>query len=854
MSTPRITLDKTTPWIWPLERIEGWVGELARKPEEVAIGFCSLKRWLTEHVDDPEVRARSFPLTHRFLDEVEAWLTDGNPTEDDLRLLFGVLMTLIGEAGPYRYETKKDPSGELDRTIRNPMEAIRVRTVEVSKALFARPEFDLIRESINAEIVPLLDSAVETFGDEHDRFMPFRIIQIGKIAERLLDLADWLEVEKTGSGEEAQLIELLKGFYELKYPRFGTSGLRGRWNVDFTEIKARRTVQAICEYLSDTDIPDFVIPRAHPLTGKWIIVGYDGRRNSPQVARWIAEIALHNGFKVYMASRPTPTPVIAYFATEYIGKENIAGILNCTASHNPSDWQGIKFNPKEGYPAPTHLTNIIAERINEMQLLNVDVPGADIEEAEAEGHFKYYDPIVRYWHWIKDNGKDNRRITLDLDRIREYFGDKLVLIDEMHGAGRRYMQQVLGELGIRHKTLHAERDIDLGDLDYANPEMPYIQPLADAVREEGAALGLGMDTDADRFGVVDEGGHYFRPNQILAMLAQYLGYERKLEGRIVITQTGLPLIDRLAERFPGLEGYRPEGNVIPPYVDHRFYKRRTGRREDQQWKNVFVVPVGIKYIVEIPRMDNSYRLLDEEKLGEHWMDNLLLGGEESSGLTTRGHVPDKDGIWANLLIMDMIAYYGKPLREIWRDLVSLPEAWESFGGRVDVDASDRPKERLISYYLDLFKGVQPGEIKMGGYPVLYAGGTRYDLVEIFLGDEEGQMRNFLRIRASGTEPINRVYTETADPELWKELLEIVLAKLDEFTIEEIEEAYRIQRLADILAATRPGNWDTVLQAVKKKLAAEGWTSEALKETLKIKYGYVENRNRRVIEQWLALLA
>jgi hypothetical protein len=91
--------------------------------------------------------------------------------------------------------------------------------------------------------------------------------------------------------------------------------------------------------------------------------------------------------------------------------------------------------------------------------------------------------------------------------------------------------------------------------------------------------------------------------------------------------------------------------------------------------------------------------------------------------------------------------------------------------------------------------------------VLYAGGIRYDMVEIFLGDKEGRKRNFLRIRASGTEPINRIYTETSDPELWRKLLNSVMAKLDEFSIEEIQQAYRIERLADLLANTSPGSWE-----------------------------------------------
>jgi phosphomannomutase len=758
-------------------------------------------------------------------------------------------MTIIGEVGPYRYETRKDPTNEIWNNILSPMNDLRVRAVDVTKKLFSRSEFSLIKQSINAEINPLLDRAIEVIDASHDRFMPFRIIQIGNIAERLLELSVWITEDSSIPHDKKQkVVDLLQGFYELKYPRFGTSGLRGRWNVDFTEIRASRTAQAICQYLADIDIPDYVIPKAQPLTGKWIVIGYDGRRNSPKVAEWLAEVAIANGFPVYLASRSTPTPSIAFFNTDHVRIENAAGILNCTASHNPSDWQGIKFNPREGYPAPTHLTDIIAARSNELQLMDVDTPSKNLDDAEMNGKLKRFDPISRYGKWIKNNGFDNARIPVNFDNIRNFFKDKLVIIDEMHGAGRGYLGNILGELGIPHILMHSEKDIDLGDLDYANPELPYIQPLMQMVEKEEAVLGLGLDTDADRFGVVGKGGEYFRPNQVLAMLTHYLGHEQKKEGRIVITQTGLPMINEIANDFPNIE--KPQDNVIPAYVDHAFYKRRVGHSEDMAFKNVFVVPVGIKYIVEIPRMDKEYNLIEEDELGTSWMDNILLGGEESSGLTTRGHIPDKDGIWANLLIMDMVAYYQKPISEIWSDVTKVSGGWVSYGGRVDVDASDRAKERLISFYLDKYKGVNPGETKLDGYPILYVGGVRYDLVEIFLGDEANEKRNFLRIRASGTEPINRIYTETTTPELSDKLQNTVLSKLDDFTIEEIREAYRVERIADILAITGPGSWEKVWKATKKMLKENNWSMNDLTLALKIKLGHAENRNREIIEKWL----
>jgi phosphomannomutase len=838
---------RSQSWIMRLEDLPAWTDRFTLDSSDRAIGFCSIKRWLTEFVEDEAVLGQALALMETFLLRTKAMLAaEVHPSL--IPSLFGTLMTVIGEAGPYRYETKKDPQGVIWEKILGPMEKLRFLAVDASKALFAQPVFAPIRESIEKEIYPLLDVAVEVFGSEHDQFMPFRIIQAGKVAERLLELAEWLHA---GGGSHEALVHLLHECYDLKYPRFGTSGLRGVWEKDFTVVKARRTSQAICMYLAGIDMPEYVTPRAQDLSGKWIVVGYDGRLNSDRVGTILAEVALANGFPVYISSRPTPTPAIAFFATEVVGKDNLAGIINCTASHNPPEWQGIKFNPKEGYPAPTHLTDIIAARINEMQLLDVTVQGVDIDPSEPPENIRYYDPIMKYQAWIEQNGQGNGRIPINFERLGRYFRDKLVVIDEMHGAGNGYLEIILGGIGVPFKVMHHERDPRLGGQDYANPELPYITPLMDEVKRTRAVLGLGLDTDADRFGVVDQGGEYFRPNQILTMLSYYLGHDLELSGRIVITQTGMPMIDVLARGFPNIE--RPTPGVIPPYIDHAFYKRRLGEREDNIYNNVFVVPVGIKYIVEVPRLETDYSAVDESRLPSNWMNGLLMGGEESSGLTSRGHIPDKDGVWANLLIMDMIAYYGQPLKKIWEKVASTPGGWNSYGGRLDVDASDRAKEKLISYYLDLYQGRQPGEVSIAGAPVLYAGGTRYDMVEIFLGDKENRKHNFLRIRASGTEPINRIYAETSDPELWEKLFAAILGKLDEFTTTEIEQAYRVERLADLLATTKPGSWEKILGVAQKKMVAAGWKKADLIQALKTKLPVLENRNRDIVEKWLELL-
>ncbi len=136
------------------------------------------------------------------------------------------------------------------------------------------------------------------------------------------------------------------------------------------------------------------------------------------------------------------------------------------------------------------------------------------------------------------------------------------------------------------------------------------------------------------------------------------------------------MIEILAGKIKNNEENKPAEGALPGYVSHPFYHIEIGTREDRVLKNAFLVPVGIKYIEEIRRTDRAYQ--SEKVLPPNWRDRVLIGGEESSGLTTRGHLTDKDGPWANLLIMDMLAYFGtreeNPLTTIsaiWEDTVKM---------------------------------------------------------------------------------------------------------------------------------------------------------------------------------------
>ena len=776
-----------------------------------------------------------------------------------------LLLTVCAIGTQYRLEQFKarDAAGQERRTLIEReyfslTGTLRQEAIRLAKQYLTAPVFDNIKEAIQYEILPLLDS-MDYQQDPH-RWMPYRVIQIGNIYERLYSFR--LRTHDPLLIGDQHALGLLRMIYDRKYLRFGTSGVRARWGADFTQRRATQVVQAVCDYLNDIDVPDFV---GHEnLSGKRIIIGYDTRRNADLVAKWTAEVCLGNGFEVDFANRDTPTPALVYYLTDYLPADEVAGLLICTASHNPPEWQGIKFNPRLGYPAPSNVTDFLSFHINELQLVDATARTTDLAEERLCGRLRGFDPLDDYVNWIKDNGNGNARVPIDFDRIRRFFCDKSIVIDEFHGSGRGYLTRLVGEAGVRYTVVHAQRDPDLPGLDYANPEEPFINPLKAKVAETGAQIGMGMDTDADRFGIVDKGGVFFRPNQILPMLIRYLGIERGLTGRVIATQTGSPLIEHLAGMIPGNKDNEPAKDALPGYVSHPFYTIEIGTREDRVLKHAFLVPVGIKYIEEIRRTDRNYE--SEKQLPDNWRDRILIGGEESSGLTTRGHVTDKDGPWANLLILDMLAYFGtrkeKPLTtiaEIWEDTVNLPGLWPSFGcspddptshtGRTDVDAPLEAKEAFISYYLDLPKSSE--HLQVAGMDIAYLGGIPYEIAEMQLRDADGDDRHQLRVRASGTEPINRIYVESKDPQQGRVIMDSALAKLEELTIVEIRKAHSAWRLVDMLTQTRLT--EKTRQAVLETIVEKSWELAEVRDRLIRNMAILENRNRKIARKWLEAL-
>lgn len=313
------------------------------------------------------------------------------------------------------------------------------------------------------------------------------------------------------------------------------------------------------------------------------------------------------------------------------------------------------------------------------------VRAEDLSLGAADG--EGFDPAPRYREAI--------RKYLDMDRIQ---AAKLkVGYDAMHATGRGYTDDLLREAGCEVVSLRTSVDPLFGGA-MPEPAPRFLGKLIETVTSGGMALGLSNDGDADRFGVVGEDGRYYVPNQVIALLARHLYKNRGLKGAIVRTVATTHMLDRLAEKY-GLP--------------------------------VRETPVGFKWVGAVMRQEP-----------------VLIGGEESGGLSVLGHIPEKDGILADLLVAEMVAWEGKPLSAIWADLVA-EVGFESRTRRLDLHLSAAAKEAVM----DFFRRRTPSEV--AGLKVT---GTRTDDgVKLLL---EGDC--WMLARPSGTEPIIRIYLEAPD--------------------------------------------------------------------------------------------
>jgi phosphoglucomutase len=386
--------------------------------------------------------------------------------------------------------------------------------------------------------------------------------------------------------------------------KFGTSGWRAVIADEFTFDNSRRAVSAIARDLATTEAFGSVL------------IGYDTRFLARRFAEEAARLFSQHGFGPLVSDRPVPTPVLAF---EIRRRKAVAGI-NFTASHNPPQYLGLKLSTADGAPALPAVTSRIEARIAEMGDVAEPIPGA----------IETFDPRPEY-----------------LADLREKVGGSLrnvpVALDFRYGTSAGFLDGFFEAAGAPFLRLHANADPLFGGQSPQCSEKELVE-LSGLVTERSLQLGLATDGDADRFGVLDEGGHYIQPNAILALVA--LDLMKRSVPRLGIARSVATThaLDAVAAKFgvPLLE-----------------------------------TPVGFKFIGE---------LLLEGK--------ITFGGEESAGLTMAGHVPEKDGILADALVARAVAESGLPLSRLLADFESEIGAFHST--RVDVPLDAPARTRLAA--------------------------------------------------------------------------------------------------------------------------------------------------------------
>ena len=344
----------------------------------------------------------------------------------------------------------------------------------------------------------------------------------------------------------------------------------------------RICAQAVAEYLKQTN-----------LASRGLIVGYDTRFASEDFASAAAEVVADNGIKVYLCPKATPTPVISFG----ILAKKAGGAIIITASHNPASWNGFKYKTESGSSASPEVTAKLEKNISNTSTTG-KINQMPLAQTIEQGLVEYLDLAPIYF--------DHLAKLIDLNELRQ--AKLKVVVDPMYGAGIGYFKALLSDGAIELTEINSER----------NPLFPGIRPepieanlakLSATVKQQRANVGLALDGDADRIGIIDENGLFLTPLQVFALLCLYLLEIRGERGAIVKTITTTSMLYRLGEIFK-----------VP----------------------VYETPVGFKYVAPIMMAENG-----------------LIGGEESGGYGFRGHLPERDGILAGLYFLDLMIKTGK---------------------------------------------------------------------------------------------------------------------------------------------------------------------------------------------------
>lgn len=513
--------------------------------------------------------------------------------------------------------------------------------------------------------------------------------------------------------------------------KFGTDGWRAIIGEDFISENVETVTNAIGKYVAD----EFGLE-------KKILVGYDPRNMAKAFATQCADLLACAGFEVFLSDGVLPTPVLAYGA-----KIMNACAIMFTASHNPPEYLGIKFIPDYAGPATNEITDKIVANLSKRS------------KPMGTGVVHMFDFKPKYFEHLKE--------LINFEAIKKGTNNGIkIIFDGLYCATIGYFDKFLEEFSIPYEAIHMQHDPNFGG-GMPEPKPKYLKELIEKVKnskqmendtalveernlemchceERGTsdaaiqeknifnesspshllssspkdlspftvhrslgAVGMANDGDGDRFGVINENGEYVSPNEIIAILLMYLKNNKKMQGCLVKTVGASLLLDKVAQKL----------NV-----------------------EVVETAVGFKHVGEAMREFNP-----------------IIGGEESGGLSIQCHIPEKDGILANLLILEAMSVKGKSLVELQQELYDFAGA-KFYNELVNLklETCEQVKRALVHaknlHEVDGLKVIKT-DLKDG--------------VKLYLEDNS----SWILVRPSGTEPLLRIYFESDSLEKIEKLKE-----------------------------------------------------------------------------------
>ena len=394
--------------------------------------------------------------------------------------------------------------------------------------------------------------------------------------------------------------------------RFGTDGWRALIAEDFTFENVARCAQGLCDHL-----------KAEGTAEKGLVVGYDTRFLSSEFAETVAAVCAGQGINVYLANKPAPTPVLSYNVLHH----NTAGAAIITASHNPAQWNGFKFKPEYAGSATQEITDRLEAAIGELGPIDPAV----IERGLASELVSDLDPTPPYLASIANQ--------VDLAAIRK--AGFSVVVDAMFGAGAGYLPQLLSGGKTTVEELHGYPNPAFPGMEQPEPIAHNLTEIMTRIPEAGASVGIALDGDADRVGIIDERGQFITTLNVFSLLALYQLENKGQRGALVKGVTSSKMLNKMGDMFG---------------VD------------------VHEMRVGFKNIG--PKMTEV---------------DALIAGEESGGFAFRGHIPERDGILSGLYILEYMAVTGKTPSQLVKHLFDRVGAHYFHRRDVDFRAEDRDK-------------------------------------------------------------------------------------------------------------------------------------------------------------------